>query len=295
VSTSAVSTFRLRVGGLTLRASGPAGSLRPPRAMLPFLARAGGDIDLEWADSPLSPPPQAAPAFDSGGPWRVFQDGEGWLFEFLLPGEEGGLVTEAVAIDAGISRGRLHVTPVRRRRFALTYPVAEILFHHRFALEGHVVAHACGVAIGKRVVLLCGQSGAGKSTLARLVSRHLPAALVLSDDRVVVRRHGDGFRAFGTPWHGLARFGAAASAPLAAVFFLRHASRTEVRPLTPVEASARLFCRTFPPPWLREGVERTLGACTQIATAVPSFDLGFRPDASAVAAVAETSRAVSRR
>jgi hypothetical protein len=113
----------------------------------------------------------------------------------------------------------------------------------------------------------------------------VPGTVVLSDDRIVLERRGRGFRAHGTPWHGEGRFAAAESAPLRALFFLRHGRRTQVRPLDVADAASRLFARTFPPPWDAETVGKTLGVCGRVAAAVPAYDLSFRPDGSAVDAV----------
>ena len=94
-------------------------------------------------------------------------------------------------------------------------------------------------------------------------------------------------RVYGTPWHGDGGFASAASAPLGALFFLRHGRTTRLVPLARGEAAARLFTRSFPPPWDREGVARALDACADAAAPAPAFELAFRPDRTAVAAVRE--------
>lgn len=53
--------------------------------------------------------------------------------------------------------------------------------------------HATAIASDGRVVLLTGESGSGKSDLAlRLIDR---GAMLVADDRVLLRRDGDGLRA----------------------------------------------------------------------------------------------------
>ena len=151
--------------------------------------------------------------------------------------------------------------------------------------------HACGVVWRGRAILFCGQSGAGKSTTARLWRRHEKRARLLSDDRLILRPRRRSVRVFGTPWHGDGGFASPGSAPLAALFFLRHGRTTRISPLSRGEAASRLFTRSFPPPWDREGVARTLDACADAAALVPAFELAFRPDRSAVAAVREAIQA----
>jgi hypothetical protein len=216
----------------------------------------------------------------------VARHGRGLLYTFRTPALDPP-VYKAVAIDRGLSRGTLHFpTPRRghRPRYALDFPLDELLFQHRLARHGAMEIHACGLFVGGRVVLFCGRSGAGKSTTARLWRRSRPATRILSDDRVIVRTRGT-VTAHGTPWHGDGGFATPVSGPLGAVFFLRHARHTRIRPLGRAAAAARLFARAFPPPWDARAVAQVLAACDRVAARVPCAELAFRPDASARAAV----------
>jgi hypothetical protein len=280
-------SLRLRVGGLVLavEADRKTPALDPPPALRPFLVARGGDIRLRYTEEP---PPLHAGAerlFESGGVWRVERAGDGLLYSFRIRNRQPPLY-KAVAIDAGLREGRLHFDPSPAGpRYALDYPLDELLFQHRLAREGAAEVHACGVVWRGRALLFCGRSGAGKSTTARLWKRHARGARLLSDDRVVLRPGRRGVRAHGTPWHGDGGFAAASSAPLGALFFLKRGGESRLRPLLRAQAAARLFARSFPPPWDLEGVEGALDACADAAAAVPAFELAFRPDRSAVEAV----------
>ena len=173
----------------------------------------------------------------------------------------------------------------RQPRFAAAYALDELLFHHRLALEGAIVLHAAGLAHRRGAVLLCGASGAGKSTLAQLWRRRRPRDLVLSDDRIVMRPSRQGVRSYGTPWHGEARLAAPKSRSTAAVFFLRHGSKTSARRLAWPTATALLMARSFPPIWSRSVVSRALDTCSRVARRVPAYELTFRPDSKAIDAI----------
>jgi hypothetical protein len=54
--------------------------------------------------------------------------------------------------------------------------------------------------------------------------------------------------------------------------------------------AARLFARSFPPPWEAAGLSGALEACGWIARSVPVYDLAFRPDRSAVTAALQAWR-----
>jgi energy-coupling factor transporter ATP-binding protein EcfA2 len=195
-----------------------------------------------------------------------------------------------VATDRSRRRGTLYLPPSaldRSRGFALSYPLDELLFQHHLAHAGGLVLHACGVAIGGRAVLFCGRSGAGKTTIARLFRRAFPEATVLSDDRIVIRRAGRHWRAFGTPWHGSGRFASARSCPVAAVVFLKKSRATRLAPIPVTAAAVRLLAQSFPPLWEREGVARSLRTATAMAASVPAYLLRFEPDRGAVEAVVD--------
>lgn len=279
---------RLRVGGVTLavRAARPTPALALPKRCRAFVPVRGADIALRLEPCP---PPLSAPSdllFDSGGTWRVYRRGRGLIYVFRPPMGEGP-PARAVAIDGPRRRGTLYLPASSASRspgFALSYPLDELLFQHHIARARGLVVHACGIASGGRAVLFCGRSGAGKTTTARLFRRHHPEALVLSDDRIVLRRHGSGWRAFGTPWHGSGRFASPASRPLAAVVFLEQGRATRLRPLPVAQVAARLFAQSFPPLWESEGTARVLETASRVAQAVPGYVLRFRPDRSAVRA-----------
>jgi len=278
--------LRIRVGGLVLavEADRPTAALEPPGAIVPFLVARGGDVRLRYTEEPPPLPGRAETLFESGGVWRVERVKDGLLYSFRIANRRPPLY-KVVWIGEDLREGRLHFDPSPRGpHYALDYPLDELLFQHRLAREGAVEVHGCGVVWKGRTLLFCGQSGAGKSTTARLWRRYERGARPLSDDRVVLRPEERSVRAFGTPWHGDGGFASPKSAPLGALFFLRHGA-TRLTPLSRAEAAARLFARSFPPPWDAEGVARALDACADAAAAVPAFELAFRPDRSAVEAV----------
>lgn len=285
--------IRLRLGGVALevRAAHPTPALALARRLAPFVdrSRAPADICLDLVGDPV-PVPESDALFDSGGTWRAHGVGRSALLYVFRPPRGDGPPARGLLVDTRRRRGTLFLPPSRwstARGFALSYPLDELLLQHHLARRDGFVMHACGVELDGGALLFAGVSGAGKTTLARLWAgaRARPRARVLSDDRLIVRRRGRGFVAFGTPWHGSGRYAAPDGRPLRAVFFLEQAAASEVRCLTLADATARLFALTFPPLWEATGVARVLDTCAALAARVPCHVLRFRPDASALAAV----------
>jgi len=281
--------LRLRVGGLTLavHASRPTPHLCLPPTHRPFEAARGDDLRLEFARDSIPETRNDRLLFDSGMVWKVYRHRGGLLYTFQTPALTPPIY-KAVAIDCRFRRGTLYF-PLPRGgqwpRYALDFPLDELLFQHRLAREGSFELHACGVQVKGRAVLFCGKSGAGKTTMARLWRQSHQQATVLSDDRIIVRRTGPLFRAYGTPWHGVGGYAAQGQAPLALICFLRHASRPTLRPLPAGEATARLFARTFPPMWDGKAVAAVLDGCARLAEKLPCYEFAFRPDPSAIEVV----------
>ena len=258
--------------------------LRWPRAYAPFAVARGADIVMDVRPGPL-PPVTGPMRFESGGTWNAHAPGSGLVYAFRSQGPASP-PDRLLTVDVARTRATLFTPPFRAGSpRPLAYPLDDLLVQHHFAREGELVVHACGLVVSGVAVLFCGTSGAGKTTTARLWSRRARGTRVLSDDRVVLTRDGKGHEAHGTPWHGEGRFASPTSAPLRALFFIRHGARSRVLPLAPAAVAARLFARSFPPPWDAVAIERTLAACGRVAERTPAWELRFRPDASAIRAV----------
>jgi len=110
---------------------------------------------------------------------------------------------------------------------------------------------------------------------------------VLSDDRVVIRRIGDGFRAYGTPWPGELGITLNESAPLSAVVFIAHDEANAVVPLAGREALERLLPVTSVPWYDAEVFPHILETLEELAAEVPAFELRYTPGPAVVPLIRE--------
>jgi len=89
-------------------------------------------------------------------------------------------------------------------------------------------------------------------------------------------------RMYGTPWHGEAMFASPNSAPLSRIFVLEHGHGNVITPLTPSQAVAELFARSFVPFHRHEYVDSALVFLEELANSVPVYRYSFEPDQRAV-------------
>ena len=107
------------------------------------------------------------------------------------------------------------------------------------AREGGFLVRAASAIRGGRAFLFAGVSGAGKTTIARLAP---PDVTLLTDEISYVRRLGNRYEAFGTPFTGeLARPGENHRAPLAAVYLLAQGKANKIETVGAAEASRALL------------------------------------------------------
>lgn len=87
---------------------------------------------------------------------------------------------------------------------------------------------------------------------------------------------------YGTPWHGEAMYASPNSAPLARILILEHGPGNVLTPLSPSQAVAELFARSFVPFHRHEYVDSALAFLEEVVEAVPVYHFAFEPDQRAV-------------
>ena len=193
---------------------------------------------------------------------------------------------------------------------------------HRLTQEKAIELHGCGIVRADGIGnLFVGHSGAGKSTTTRLWTAQEDVE-ILSDDRIIVRRDegciaGTPFedvggarkqgvlrlrencaartshsaqddkvnykiRMYGTPWHGEAMFASPNSVPLTRIFVLEHGHGNVITRLSPIQAVAELFARSFVPFHRHEYVDSALVFLEELVDSVPVYRYDFEPDQRAV-------------
>lgn len=227
--------------------------------------------------------------FDSGSTWRLYENGSGFRFDFYAA-PLGDRPYRRLLIDKCFSHAILEISEeclaVRASASSpFEYPLDELLIMHRLTQEKAIELHGSGIVRTNGVAnLFVGHSGAGKSTTTRLWT-DIEDVDVLSDDRIIVRRDHSSptrVRMYGTPWHGEAMFASPNSAPLTRIFVLEHGHGNVITRLSPSQAVAELFARSFVPFHRHEYVDSALVFLEELVDSVPVYRYSFEPDLRAV-------------
>ena len=116
------------------------------------------------------------------------------------------------------------------------------------ASKGTVLIHGSCIAVDGNAYLFCAPSGTGKSTHTRLWRQYLgDRAVMINDDKPLLRVSNDSVMIYGTPWNGKHHLGNNMSSPLKAVCFLDRGTVNRIEMMTPEDGLAMLMRFTFRP------------------------------------------------
>jgi len=163
----------------------------------------------------------------------------------------------------------------------ISHPLDQLLIIHLLSRGRGILVHSCGVNDNGRGYVFIGASREGKSTTAKLWLDEI-GATVLSDDRIIIRKMNEIFYAYGTPWHGDVHISNPKGVEIEKIFFLKHSDKNYVRPLPVMDSATRMFVRSFPTFWDKEGMEFTLKFIDELVRKIPCYEFGFVQDKTAV-------------
>lgn len=214
--------------------------------------------------------------------WRLLKKGNAYVYKSSLEDKE-----QLMFVNRTFDRVTAYLLPKKNKDLVwnitdIIYDFLQVLLINYFALKNQgIFTHSIGVKdSGGKGLLFTGKSGAGKSTTARLWHKH-SKAMVLNDDRIIVRKLNGKFFIYGSPWHGEFSDYLASrieSAPLEKIFFIHHSSKNTSRRIFHKEAFNLLYPALFPTFWDKKCLENIVYFCQDLIKNVPCHSLGFVKD-----------------
>jgi len=137
---------------------------------------------------------------------------------------------------------------------AIQRRIVEELFVHDILLF-----HGSVVAVDGQAYLFTAKSGTGKSTHTRLWREVFgPRAVMVNDDKPLLRITAEGILVYGTPWNGKHHLGENICVPLKAICLLERGEENRIREIPPKEALTMLIQqsnRPRNPQWMGKYLE----------------------------------------
>jgi len=250
---------------------------------LPFIADGQPDAVLKAHYGSLPKFKLEEEIFNSGTIWSLHRSKGKYVIK---------IHSRMAVLNSDFRFGNIYIEPSSPSAvlsYPLDYPMDEVLMINWLSRGLGIMMHACGVRHNGQGIIFSGISGAGKSTIAdlwknrisRLKSHSMEPSkntILLSDDRIIIRKINGRFFIFGTPWHGDSKVCSPEEAPLDKIFFLQQARENKVKKTDVIKAVSRLIVCSFPTFWDKKGMEFTLNYCAELAQKIPCYELDFVPD-----------------
>lgn len=236
------------------------------------------------------PAPEMTKIFDTDESWSMFVNNDEyfvalnppvlnkrnvWLARFKKDFSETVIYCSEMLIPAN---QRDDITKVIN---PLCYPLDQILLMYYLSQREGALVHCAGVDYNGRGYIFPGRSGAGKSTISRILAGR-NRFTIISDDRMVVRKSGSVFSAFGTPWPGEEEIAENKNLPLSAIFFISQGISNRIEQITSREALERLLPVTSIPWYDADTMTEILAFCEDLTSHIPAYSLFFKPDAEII-------------
>lgn len=144
-----------------------------------------------------------------------------------------------------------------------------------------VLFHGSAIAVDSQCYLFTAKSGTGKSTHARLWREKFgPRAVMVNDDKPLLRFSNGEVLVCGTPWNGKHRLSANIAVPLKALCLLERAAENRVEPVSFRDALPLLVQQAYRPSD-PAAVKKTLELIYRMGSTIPLFRLQCNMDPSA--------------
>ena len=140
-------------------------------------------------------------------------------------------------------------------------------------MQDTLLLHGSVIAVDGKAYLFTASSGTGKSTHTRLWREFFgDRAVMVNDDKPLLRIMKDGVIAYGTPWDGKHRLSTNTHAPVVSICILRRGKENKIREITAREAYPMLLQQCYRP-MDKQAMIRTMQVLDRIKERVSFYEL----------------------
>lgn len=159
----------------------------------------------------------------------------------------------------------------------MEYPLDGLILYYLTAIHGDIMIHASGINNAGQGYVFSGISGKGKTTISKLWDNY--GGRVIHDDRLILRKTGNGFRMFNTPVYNNDD---PHDSPLNKIFIIEHGSSNTLAPVKGATAVSLVMSNCIQHNWSSDIISRLLDSVSDMCVTVPAAMLYFKPDSSVI-------------
>lgn len=213
-------------------------------------------------------------------PWAIYQQDEKWIYQRIKPKPPHESTYQTIVTNTEHSHLDIYNDTTIKQKFlaggleSLTlFPTDQILTGRLLAYRDGCIMHSLGIILDGNGYLFVGHSDAGKSTMALMMKKE---ALILCDDRNIIRKKNGEYILSGTWSHGDVPDVSSKTAPLKAIFFLNQSPENALEPiLDETKIFESLLACLIKPLETRDWWEKSLDFLSMVSKEVHCWNLRF--------------------
>lgn len=206
--------------------------------------------------------------------WSIWKTGS-WLYiKTTLP---LSAVPENAVLRFSLSENvwDLWMDSADRKVDPFGYPVDGLVLYYLTVINHDIMVHASGVNNAGDGMLFTGVSGKGKSTIAKLWDDI--GASIIHDDRLIIRKTGDGYRMFNTPVYD---DDTPLDSPLNRIYIIEHGKENRLMRIGGAAAVSQVMANCIQHNWDNKIIAPLLDSVSELCRRIPVYRLQFRPEHS---------------
>lgn len=208
--------------------------------------------------------------------WSVWKHNDGLYIKTIFP-LSGYLKNGLLRLSLDKTEWDLWIEGSVHDIDPLEYPLDGLILYYLTVIKRDIFIHASGVDYAGKGFLFSGVSGKGKSTMARLWDDC--GAKVIHDDRLIIRKTGDGYRMFNTPVYNNDE---PLDSKLDRIFIIEHGTDNILFPIKEASAVSQVMANCIQHSWSADIISGLSESISEMCNIIPVNRLQFIPVKSVI-------------